>query len=81
MIKKIRQISKFMTPHPGSQIFAIPILPNIPRSQGNQTMKFGQLIVYNISNIFLGKLYTKCDGEAITRPLSKKLKFNIYLDQ
>ena len=26
-------------------------------------MKFGQLIKYNINNIFLEKSYIKCDGE------------------
>ena len=28
-------------------------------------MKFGQLIEYNMVNIFLKKSYTKCGGEAI----------------
>ena len=28
-------------------------MPNISRSKGNQTMKFGQLIEYNMRNIFL----------------------------
>ena len=32
---------KFMTPQPGQQTIAIHILPNISRSKGNQTMKFG----------------------------------------
>ena len=31
-------------------------------------MKFGQLIEYNIRNIFLEKSYTNCDQEAIPRP-------------
>ena len=35
-------------------------------------MKFGQLIEYNIWNIFVQKLYTKCAGETIPRSLSKK---------
>ena len=30
-------------------------------------MKFGQLIEYNMRNIFLEKLYTKCGGKAIPR--------------
>ena len=34
-------------------------------------MKLGQLIVYNIRNIFVEKSYTKCVGETIPRPLSK----------
>ena len=32
------------TSQPGKQTIAIPTLPNITRSKGNQTMKFGQLI-------------------------------------
>ena len=31
------------------------MLPNIPRSNGNETIKFRQLIEYNIRNIFLQK--------------------------
>ena len=50
-----RLISKFMMSEPGKQTIAIHILPNISRSRGNQTMKFGQLIKYNIKNIFLEK--------------------------
>ena len=34
-------------------------------------MKFGQLIEYNMKNIFVEKSYTKCAGETIPRPLSK----------
>ena len=44
MIKKIRLISNFMTSQPGQQTMLIHILPNISRSKGNQTMKFGNLI-------------------------------------
>ena len=33
-----------MTSQAGQQIITIRILPNISRSEGNQTMKFGQLI-------------------------------------
>ena len=39
-----------MTPQPGKQLNAIYILPNISTSKGNQTMKFAQLIEYNIKN-------------------------------
>ena len=46
----------------------IPILFNISRSKGGQAIKFGQLIGYNVRNIFLKKSYTKCDGEASLRP-------------
>ena len=44
-------------------------------------MQFGQLIEYNIRNIIVEKAYTKCAGEAIPRPLSKKSKLSISLDQ
>ena len=34
-------------------------------------MKFGQLIEYNMRNIFVEKSYTKCGGKTIPRPLPK----------
>ena len=40
-------------------------------------MKFGQLIEYNMRNIFVEKSYTKCGRETIRRPFSKKTKLNI----
>ena len=70
-----------MTSQPGQQTIAINILPNISRSKGNQAMKWGQLIEYNMNSIFVEKSYTKCAGEAIPRPLSKKSKLSISLDQ
>ena len=80
-IRKIRLISKSMTSQLGYQTIAIHILPNISRSEGNQAMTFGQLTEYNIRNIFLEKSNTKCAGETIPRPLSKKSKLSISLDQ
>ena len=44
-------------------------------------MKIGQLIDYNMRNIFVEKLYTKYAGETITRALSKKPTLSISLDQ
>ena len=44
-------------------------------------MKFGQLMEYNMRNAFLGKSYTKCGGEASSRPFYKKSKLSISLDQ
>ena len=41
-------------------------------------MKFGQLIEYNMSNIYLEKLYTKCGGETNARTFSKKSELSIY---
>ena len=43
-------------------------------------MKLGQLIEYNMRNIFVEKSFTKCAGETIPRPLSKKSKLSISLD-
>ena len=70
-----------MTSQPGQQTIAIHILPNISRSKGNQTMKFGQLIEYDMRNIFVEKSYTKCAGATISRSLSKISKLSISLDQ
>ena len=56
-------------------------MPNIARSKGNQVMKFGQLIEYNMRSISVEKSYTKCCRETIPRPLSKKSKLIISLDQ
>ena len=41
-----------MTSQTGQQINRIDILPNITRSKDNQIMKFGQLIKYNVRNVF-----------------------------
>ena len=48
-----------MTSQTGQQIITITthILPNISRSKRNQTMKFGQLIEYNMRNTFLENSY------------------------
>ena len=58
-----------MTSQPGKQTILIHILPKISRSEGNQTMKFDQLIEYNMRNIFFEKSYTKCGGETIPQTL------------
>ena len=42
-----------MTSQRGKETIAIHILSNISRSKGNQTMKFGQLIDYNMRIILL----------------------------
>ena len=79
-IRKIRLISKSMTSQPDEETFAIHTLPNISRSKGNQVMKFGQSIEYNMRNIFVEKSYLKCAEETIPRPLPKKSKLSISLD-
>ena len=48
---------------------------------GNQATKFGQLIEYNMRNIFLEKSYTKYGGETSPKSFSKKAKLSISLDQ
>ena len=44
-------------------------------------MKFGQSIEYNMRNIFVEKLYTKCGRETISGPFPRKSKLSISLDQ
>ena len=55
-----------MTSEPGSHAIAIHILPNISRNKSNQVTKFGQLIEYNMRNIFLETSDTKHGGETIS---------------
>ena len=81
LIRKERLISKYMTSQLGKQTIAIHILPNISKSIGNQTNKFGQLIENNMRNTFSEKSYTKCGGKTIPRPFSKKSKWGISLHQ
>ena len=56
-------------------------MTNISGSKGNQTLNFGQLIEYNLRNIFLEKSCTKCGGASIPRPIFKKSKLSIPLDK
>ena len=70
-----------MTSQPWKQTMAIHILPNISRIKGNEIMKFGQLIQYDMRNTFLEKTYVKCCGETTPRPFSKKPKLSIILGQ
>ena len=60
-----------MTWQPGKQTNAINILRNISRYRINQTMEFGQLVEYNIRNIYLNRSYTKCGGNTIPKVFSK----------
>ena len=45
-------ISELVMSQKGKQIIAIHMLPNISRSKDNQVIKFGQLVEYNMKNIF-----------------------------
>ena len=51
-----------------------------PRSKGNPTMKFSQLIECYMRHIFLEKSYAKCGGETSPRHFSEKSKLSISLD-
>ena len=44
-------------------------------------MKFGQLIEFTTRNNFVEKSNTKCARETFPRPLSKKIKLSISMDQ
>ena len=70
-----------MTSQPGQQTIALNILPNISESRGNQTMKFHQLIEFNMRITFVEKSYSKNGEENIPRPFSENSKFSISLDQ
>ena len=70
-----------MTSQPGKQTIVVHILTNISRRKGDQTMKIGQLIEYYMRNIFLEKSCTKCGGETIPRPFSKKIKLSRSFDE
>ena len=78
--KKAMVNSKLIMPRTGQQIILIHILANISRNKNNQTMKFGQLIEYNMRNIVLEKSYTKYVGQASPRPFHKKSKMSMSLD-
>ena len=52
----------------GKQIILIHILPNISRSKDNQTMKFGQLIVYS-TKIFIFKNHAENDAKRLVLDL------------
>ena len=79
LIRKISLVSKVMTSQPGYQTIAIHILANISRRKGNKTMKFGQLLEYNMRTIFFEKSFSKCGRETIPRP--KNSKSSHFLDQ
>ena len=77
LVKKVKVNFKIYA----KQMITIYILSNISRSKGNQTMTFGQVIEYNMRNIFIERSYTKCGTAAGARPFYKISKFCISLDQ
>ena len=72
LTRKLKLISKLMTSQSVKQTITIHIFPNISRIKSNPTMKLDQLIEYNMRNIFLEKLQTKCFGEPSPRPFYRK---------
>ena len=64
----------------GKQLTTMNILPNISWGKCSQTVKFGQLIEYNVRNIFPEKSYKKF-GETSCRPFPKTSNLGISLDQ
>ena len=60
---------------------AIHILFNMSISKDKQTMKFGQVMEYNMTNFFPEKSYRKCGRETVTTPFSKISKLTISLNQ
>ena len=66
-----------MTAQIGNQVITLHIFPNILRSKGNQTTKFGQLIDYSMrKGFFFKKPYTEYGGETRPRAFSEKLKLS-----
>ena len=53
----------------GKQTIMKHVLPNISRSNDNQTMKFGQLIEYDVRNIFFQKSCRDSGRKTSLRPL------------
>ena len=54
-----------MTPQTGQQIVTIHIFPSISRRKVNQAKKFGQLMKYNVINIFLQKYAENMVGRLV----------------
>ena len=57
--KKAKVNFKTMTSQTGWQTATINILPDISKTDGTQAIKFGQLVEYNVSNIFYEKVCRK----------------------
>ena len=61
----------------GKQTITVRILLDISKGKGNQAMKFGNLIEYNLRNIFLQKSYKKRNRETSSRSLSEKALYEV----
>ena len=78
--KMVESLSKCMTSQPWEQTVSMYILANTLRNKNNGTMPFGQLVEYNMGNIFLEKSYIKCRG-TIPRSFPEKSILSVSLDQ
>ena len=63
-----------MASQPGKQVITMHILPNISKSNENQTMKFRQLMKYSMRKSFLKNDTRNVIEKNVPRPFSKKLK-------
>ena len=78
-IRKIWLISKFMTSQPGKQTITMHILPNISRSKGNQTTKFGSLIQYIKRNILQKIMQKVREGDSFQTSFSFLKSLQLFL--
>ena len=67
-----------MRSQPGLQTIAIHILPNISQNQGNQAMKFGQLLEYKQRKFFLKNDFFKKRASYQVKASDLQLSFNIF---
>ena len=65
---KIHDVTTWLTNNCKAHIAEEEYQKNISGSKDNQAMEYGQLIKYNMKNIFIEKGYTKCGGETIPWP-------------
>ena len=62
-------MSNFLTSQTGQQIISIHIFPSASRIKGNQPIKLGQLVEYNVRNILLQTSCKEWGRETITLTL------------
>ena len=67
-MRKLMLILKLMTSHTGKLIITIHTMPNIS-SKDNQIMESGQLIEYNMANIFIQKSCRKWGRDTSYTPI------------
>ena len=73
LIRKSRLILNFVKWNLDNK--QLHILANISRNKDNQAITIGQLIEYNMRNIFLEKSYGKSGSKPISKTFSKKSKW------